>query len=487
MANDSIPTTDQQVTDRPGQTAPVPIPVALQPSTEGVSQGGLYSDLPADFSGWNKLVAKQGAEPAGWKNLVSDTGHVAMLTPDGSKSGDVPLHQVQAAREAGHHIAIPMTAPPPDEQKGWVPHHRVADALSAGFKYANDKLATAGDELANLTSVGLLPAFLKTPRGKEINDQFNQEVQANLHNPEHRLSTLVGMVQPGGGEAGDIIRDAGMVYKGELLPGSGVHMVEHPNHPGKTAAVTEPVTPEKVNEAVDTVLKRFGVKADVPETARETLTRQGAAKPIQVPPETTTGQYDAPIKEAGAIPGGINKGDDVEPDSVNFHDPKTGSTLGLPVDQVTPERVKQEMAKGRVQFGKATIAEGADAFNLQQGQPSIEASVKPHDPEFAGRVADAYDALQHNPNDPEVQKAYGAMKQDVRAQWDYATQKMGMKFEPWETSFDYKKSFDELKKEKAQPYANSKEMTDDVSNNRHLYFFQGGMETVPVFLGTRRK
>lgn len=479
MANDT-PTIDQQVAQRPDQTAPVTLPAALQPDTAAT---------PAAFSGWDKLVAKQGQEPAGWKNLVSDTGHVSMLTPDGSKSGDVPLPNVQKAREAGFHIAIPMKAP--DGQKGWVPYHRIADAMSSGFTHANDKLATAGDELVNLTSAGLLPAFLKTPKGKEINEAFNQEIQGILHDPEKRTNFLVGLVQPGGGEGGEGLREgltegasaaeaaikkAGMVYKGELSPGSGVHMVEHPNHPGKTGAVNEPVTPEKVTDAVNAVLKRFGVKAEAPETARETLARQ-SAKPVQVPPETTAGQYDAAIKQAGAVPGGISKGDEVEPDSVNFHDPKTGSTLGLPVDQVTPERVQQEMAKSRVQFGKATVAEGADAFNLQRGQPSIEASVKSHDPEFAARVADAYDALKHNPNDPEVQAAYGAMKNDIRAQWDYANQKMGIKFEPWETSFDYKKSFNELKQAKEQPYANSKEMMDDVNNNHHLYFFQGGTMT----------
>lgn len=480
MANDPVPATpDQQVASRPDQTAPVPLPAGLQPDT---------AQTPAAFSGWDKLVAKQGQEPAGWKNLVSDTGHVAMLTNDGTKSGDVPLPRVQDARDKGYHIAVPMKAPNTDP--GWVPYHRVADALARGFKHVHDNIPTASDELSNLTSVGLLPEFLKTPKGKEISQQFNQELQDIVHNPEKRLNTLVGMVQPGGGEmpeggegvvkqAAESVRNAiekaGMVYKGEFMPTSGIHMVEHPNHPGKTSAVTEPVTPEKVTDAVNTVLKRFGVKAEEPETARATLARQSAAaKSVQVPPESTTGVHDAPIKEAGAIPGGITKGDEVEPDMANFHDPKTGSTLGLPVDQVTPERVKQEMAKSRVQFGKATVAEGADAFNLQRNQPPIEASVKPHDPEFAARVADAYDTLKHNPNDPEVQKSYAAMKSDIRNQWDYANQKMGIRFEPWETSFDYKKSFNELGKEKSQPYANSKEMMDDVNNNHHLYFFQGG-------------
>ena len=444
MANDPTPTTDQQVAQRPGQTAPVPLPAGLQPSTEGVAQGGLEQALPTEFSGWDKLVAKQGQEPAGWKNLVSNTGHVSMLTPDGSKSGDVPLPNVQKARDAGFHIAIPMMAP--DGQKGWVPYHRVADAISSGFKHADEKLQTAGDELSSLTSLGLLPSFLKTPLGKKIQaefqqrvDEFKQQAVESVNTPEKRLNLLVGMVQPGGGEMGELLPEGSQWVPKPKMNGEGVH----------------------------------------------------------VPPEKTTGEFDAAIKAGGATPGGIQKGDpeiDLK-DIVMFHDPATGSTLGLNPENVTPANVRAQMRNSRAEYLKfkpeeseivqpghplhipdepKTIAEGADAFNAQRGQPPIEASVKPHDLEFAARVADAYDALKHNPDDPEVQQSYGAMKRDIRDQWDYANQKMGIKFEPWETSFDYKKSFNELKQAKEQPYANSKEMMDDVNNNRHLYFFQGG-------------
>ena len=49
---------------------------------------------------------------------------------------------------------------------------------------------------------------------------------------------------------------------------------------------------------------------------------------------------------------------------------------------------------------------------------------------------------------------------DIREQWDYATKKMGIKFEPWT--------------QPGQPYKNSAEMVADVRNNHHLYFFRGG-------------
>lgn len=105
-------------------------------------------------------------------------------------------------------------------------------------------------------------------------------------------------------------------------------------------------------------------------------------------------------------------------------------------------------------------AQGADEYNKEEGRGAVDATMKPHSPEFAKRVADAFDAMKHDPANPEVQKAYGAMANEVKKQWDYAAQKMGMKFEPWT--------------KEGQPYANSKEMMKDVADNKHLYFFQGG-------------
>ena len=58
------------------------------------------------------------------------------------------------------------------------------------------------------------------------------------------------------------IEDAGMVYKGELMPGSHVHMFEDPAHPGKTVAIKEAenITPDTVKERMKNKLKEFGVK-----------------------------------------------------------------------------------------------------------------------------------------------------------------------------------------------------------------------------------
>lgn len=58
----------------------------------------------------------------------------------------------------------------------------------------------------------------------------------------------------------DIIEDQGLKYKGELTKGSGVHMFEHPDHPGLTASLDEKdVTPEKVSDKMNSKLQEFGV------------------------------------------------------------------------------------------------------------------------------------------------------------------------------------------------------------------------------------
>jgi hypothetical protein len=81
-------------------------------------------------------------------------------------------------------------------------------------------------------------------------------------------------------------------------------------------------------------------------------------------------------------------------------------------------------------------------------------------PDFRAKsIADAYAAMKHDPADPKVAAAYSAMKSDIDQQWDHAIDN-GMKFEPWN--------------KEGQPYANSAEMTADVNDNKHLYFFQGG-------------
>jgi hypothetical protein len=368
MAND--PTPNDQVANRPGQTAPVPLPSALQPSTD---------QTPAEFSGWDKLFAKQGQEPAGWKNLVSETGHVPMLTPDGKQSGDVPLPRAKEARTAGFHLAVPMVAP--NRTAGWVPYHRVSEAIASGFQHVNDTMAAAADELSSLTSVGLLPAFLKTPRGQEISQQFNQEIHDIIHNPEKRLNTLVGMVGAGGGEIGE--GGEGLEEALGAKPGAPKKIAETSQAPiPEETKVPEPKAPEKPVPAETKVPRTLEAKAtepskyEVPAKAEPEPEEKGQVvpkptyhgEPVRVPTERTTGEFDAAIKEGKAVPAGIQKGDpEIDlPNLVLFHDPATGSTLALPDSQVTAPNVRAQLRTSRAAYLKAKPQESE---TVQPGHP----------------------------------------------------------------------------------------------------------------------
>lgn len=139
----------------------------------------------------------------------------------------------------------------------------------------------------------------------------------------------------------------------------------------------------------------------------------------------------------------------------------------------TLEDLKRE-AEGRKpksrawRFHNPEIIEGAKEMQAQSGRRFIKRPfVKPDI--RAKEIADAYTAMKHDPANPRVKASYDAMKGDIQRQWDYAKDKLGIKFEPWTQD--------------GQPYQNSYEMMKDVRDNKHIYFFQGGDMPVDHPLG----
>lgn len=72
-------------------------------------------------------------------------------------------------------------------------------------------------------------------------------------------------------------------------------------------------------------------------------------------------------------------------------------------------------------------------------------------------IADAYQNLQHTPNDRLVKAAYEQMAQEVVDQFVFFQEQEEVNFEPFEGE--------------GEPYANSYEMLQDI-HNYHLYFFK---------------
>lgn len=92
------------------------------------------------------------------------------------------------------------------------------------------------------------------------------------------------------------------------------------------------------------------------------------------------------------------------------------------------------------------------ARGLPYNPPHTYASV---DVERARRIAQAYEQMEHNPQDPEVKAAYDAMIEETIAQYQ-AVVDSGLVVE-------FIKGED--------PYGNPRNMTDDVRNNNHMWVF----------------
>ena len=250
--------------------------------------------------------------------------------------------------------------------------------------------------------------------------------------------------------------EAGMIFpKGEMVPLKGTHgdMLLQTGLAGKSGYAKD-IPKELVN---------FLDQQQVIRT-RHRSTRGGPEVVFSVPKQGATPEQVTQIKKAVAKIG--REGNVVMERTDVSAENRLYAKKEFPRVTDVDDMLRQIKAHPDVELQPRQsapapfVAEGADEYNKKFGRPAIDATVKPHSPEFAKRVADAYDAMKHAPNDPAVKKSYESMANEVRKQWDYATKELGVKFEPWT--------------KEGQPYANSKEMAADVRDNKHLYFFQGG-------------
>jgi hypothetical protein len=104
----------------------------------------------------------------------------------------------------------------------------------------------------------------------------------------------------------------------------------------------------------------------------------------------------------------------------------------------------------------------ANLYQLQRGlarhlENSLYLQVDMHS---ACRIAEAYEDLPHDPTHPSVQRSYQTLKDEVREQF-LLLQSFGYEFEAW------------LKD--GQPYAHSRQMTADIRDKHHIWFYLGGI------------
>lgn len=91
--------------------------------------------------------------------------------------------------------------------------------------------------------------------------------------------------------------------------------------------------------------------------------------------------------------------------------------------------------------------------------------VKKIDKEFAKRISDAFEAMQDNPNDPEVKAAYEAMAKETMDQYQ-----------------DFKDAGYTIEINNSEPYKNAQEMIDDLRNNKRMKIFstESGFGDTPI-------
>lgn len=88
--------------------------------------------------------------------------------------------------------------------------------------------------------------------------------------------------------------------------------------------------------------------------------------------------------------------------------------------------------------------------------PETEEIVKAN-PEAQAKIAKAYEAMQHNPSDPKVARAYDALVKEVEAQYDDLVTNKGLKVNKITDG--------------TNPYQTSKDLVNDVRNNNSMSYF----------------
>lgn len=112
--------------------------------------------------------------------------------------------------------------------------------------------------------------------------------------------------------------------------------------------------------------------------------------------------------------------------------------------------------------GNPSVQSGASEYMKQLGIPEekVPQEYLKQPESMLADIADNYESSIHDAGHPAIEKSYQEFNAENVAQFEFAMNKMGMKFEPW--------------RGEGQPYNNSAEMMTDVAKNHHLFFFTGG-------------
>jgi len=105
------------------------------------------------------------------------------------------------------------------------------------------------------------------------------------------------------------------------------------------------------------------------------------------------------------------------------------------------------------------IQQLADEYAKLKGLGALEHNVAPTpvNTERASRIAQAFETMPHNPNDPEVRRAYDALINETADQFK-ELKKAGLKVSP-------------ITSDMQNPYKSSKDVFNDLNENHHLWYY----------------
>ena len=121
--------------------------------------------------------------------------------------------------------------------------------------------------------------------------------------------------------------------------------------------------------------------------------------------------------------------------------------------------LKQLASQGvPVETGYETARTLAKSYLERLGKQAAETvPFKEVNVDFATRVAKAYEDMPHNPNDPAVQRAYKALIDETKDQFELIKES-GLKLSRIEPGME-------------NPYKSSKELFNDIKNNNHMWYY----------------
>lgn len=129
--------------------------------------------------------------------------------------------------------------------------------------------------------------------------------------------------------------------------------------------------------------------------------------------------------------------------------PETAPLYGLP-DRVTVDGAVRRFGPSASIREVAKAYASAAGINYQPPRDYVRV-----DPDRAKRIADAFDAMPHNPKDPAVKAAYDALISETLAQWE-AIKAAGLQVEFIEG---------------ADPYGNPRNAILDITENNHMWVY----------------